>query len=85
VQQDDELHQVGVSLLPEGFLAPAEKVVQQRGDVVGKGVGIEVVVKWVVAVLGFEADFDIVARAAVPPEDFLSSFAILSRSVLPIR
>ena len=71
MKQDDEFYEVGVGLLPEGFLAPAEQVVQQRSDVVGEGVGVEVVVKRVVAVLGFEADFDVVAGASVPREDFL--------------
>src|SRR6266446_343345 len=28
VEQDDELHEVGVGLLPEGFLAFAEEVIQ---------------------------------------------------------
>jgi len=28
VEQDDELHKVGVGLLPEGFLAFAEQVIQ---------------------------------------------------------
>ena len=71
MKQDDEFHEVGVGLLPEGFLAPAEEVVQQRSDVVRKGVGIKVVMKRVVTVLGVEADFDIVVGAAVPREDFL--------------
>ena len=44
MQQDDELHQVGVGLLPEGFLALAEEVIQQGRDAVGQGVGFQVVV-----------------------------------------
>src|SRR5580658_3032722 len=38
VEKDDELHEVGVSLLPERFLAAAEEIVQERGDIVGEGV-----------------------------------------------
>src|SRR5580700_1403949 len=60
VKQDDEFYEIGVGLLPEGFFAPAEKIVQKRSDVVGESVGVEVVVKWVVAVFGSKADFDIV-------------------------
>ena len=71
MKQDDEFYEVGVGLLPEGFLAAAEEVVQQRSDVVREGVGIEVVVKGVVTLLGFEADFDVVAGASVPCEDLL--------------
>jgi hypothetical protein len=66
VKEDDEFHEIGVGLLPEGFLAPAEEVVQQRSDVVREGIGIEVVVKGVVTVLGFEADFDVVVGAPRP-------------------
>jgi hypothetical protein len=33
VQLDDEFHEVGVGLLPEGFLAFAEEIIEQRGDV----------------------------------------------------
>ena len=50
VQQDDELDQVRVGLLPERFLAPAKEVVQETGDAVGQRVGIEVVVERVVPV-----------------------------------
>src|ERR1700733_11146468 len=38
VEKDDELHEVGVSLLPERFLAAAEEIIQERGDIVGEGV-----------------------------------------------
>ena len=59
----------------KGFLDSPEEVVQQRSDVIGKGVGIEVVVKRVGTVLGFEADFDVVAGASVPGEDFVHFLA----------
>src|SRR5207249_3419044 len=49
MKKDDELHQIRVGLLPERFLATPEEVIQQRGDVVGQGVGVEVVVQGVVA------------------------------------
>src|SRR5215472_15838622 len=78
MQQDDELHQICVGLLPERFLTSAKEVIQQRRDVVGKGVGIEVVVKRIVTVLGFEADFHIVAGAAMPFEDFAYTGAKIS-------
>ena len=57
VKKDDEFDEVGVRLLPEWFLATAKEIVQERGDVVREGVGVEIVVKRVVAVLGIEADF----------------------------
>ena len=60
MKKDDELDEVGVGLLPEGLLAPAEKVVQKRGDVVREGVRVQVVVERVVAVLGIETDFDVI-------------------------
>jgi hypothetical protein len=69
MQEDDELDEVGVRLLPEGFLASAKKVVQKRSDVVCEGVGVEVVVKRVVAVLGIEADFDVIFGPLVTGED----------------
>ena len=64
MEQDDELHEVGVSLLPERLLPSAEEVVDEGGDAVGERVGIETVVERVVAVLGIEADFDVVRLAA---------------------
>ena len=51
VQQDDELHHVGVGLLPEGFLAPAKEISQKRGDCVSQSVGVQVVVERVIAVV----------------------------------
>src|SRR5258708_471233 len=60
MEKDDEFNEVRVSLLPEGFLAPAEEVVQERRNVVGQRVRVEVIIQGVVAVLGAEADFDIV-------------------------
>jgi len=58
VEKDDEFNQVCVRLLPEGFLAPAEKAVQKRGNVVCQRVSVEVIIYGVVAVLGAKADFD---------------------------
>src|SRR6202050_3454208 len=54
MEKDDELHEVGISLLPERFLAAAEEIVQERCDVVGEGVGVEIIVERVVAVFGLE-------------------------------
>ena len=51
VQQDDELDEVGVRLLPERLFALAEQVVQQRGDAVRQRVRVEIVVQRVVAKL----------------------------------
>src|SRR5712664_3923516 len=75
MKKDDELHQIGVGLLPKGFLATPEEVIQKRGDVVGEGVCVEVALKWVVAILGIEADFDVVFSPAVACEDFFDSVA----------
>src|SRR5260221_14641813 len=58
MKKDDEFDEVGVRLLPEGLLSTSEKVVQERGDVVREGVGVEVVVERGVAGLGSETDFD---------------------------
>src|ERR1700728_2049623 len=69
VEKDDELHEVGVSLLPERFLAAAEEIVQERGDVVGEGVCVEVVVERVVTVFGIEADFDVILGSLVTVQD----------------
>src|ERR1700683_3316489 len=69
VEKDDELHEVGVSLLPERFLAAAEEIVQERGDIVGEGVRIEVIVERVVAVFGIETDFDVILGSLVTIQD----------------
>ena len=44
MKQDDELHEIRVCLLPEGFFALAEEIVQKSGDAIGQGVGVEIVV-----------------------------------------
>src|SRR6202795_1544915 len=69
VKEDDELDEVGVSLLPEGFLASAKEIVQKRGDVVREGIGVQVVVKRVVAVLGIETDLDVILGPLVSSKD----------------
>src|SRR6266478_4167210 len=69
MKKDDEFDEVGVRLLPEGLLSTSEKVVQERGDVVREGVGVEVVVERVVAVLGIETDFDVILGPMVPLKD----------------
>jgi hypothetical protein len=75
VQLDDELHEVGVGLLPEGFLALAEEIVEQRCDVVGERICVEVVVQRVVAVLGVHVELDVVVLASVPLEDVFNLVA----------
>src|SRR5258708_26376854 len=69
MKKDDEFDEVGVRLLPEGLLSTSEKVVQERGDVVREGVGVEVVVERVVAVLGIETDFDVILGPLVTLKD----------------
>ena len=64
MKKDDELDEIRVCLLPEGFLASPEEVIQERGDVVGQSVGVEIVVQGVVAILGIEADFKFPITAA---------------------
>ena len=59
-QQDDELEQIRVRLLPERLLRLAEQVVDQRRDGVGNGVRIEIVVERVVADVATEADLGVV-------------------------
>src|SRR5260221_4628069 len=70
MKKDDELDEIGIRLLPEWFLAAAKQVVQERSDVVRQGVSVQVAVKRVVAVLGIEADFDVVLGSTVPGENF---------------
>ena len=69
VKKNDELDEIGVRLLPEWFLAATEEIVQERGDVVRQGVSVQVAVKRVVAILGIEADFDVILSPAVPGEN----------------
>src|SRR5579859_6306868 len=69
MKKDDELHEIGVRLLPEWFLAAAKEIVQERSDVVREGVSVQVAVKRVVAVLGIEADFDVILGSTVPGEN----------------
>src|SRR5258708_32861050 len=69
MQDDDELDEVRVSLLPKGFFALAKQVVQKGCDSVSQGVAFEIVVKRVVGPLGIQADFDVVAGAASLQQD----------------
>ena len=91
MKKDDELDEVGVGLLPEWFLATAEKIVQERGDVVREGVSVQVVVKRVVAVLGIEADFDVILgplvtrRECLLPSRQKSPFHFQNQSADPLR
>ena len=70
MEKDDELHEVGICLLPEGLFAAPKQVVDVRGgDAVGERVGVETVVERVVAILGIEADFDIVSVTSEARKD----------------
>jgi hypothetical protein len=69
VKLDDELDQVRVGLLPEGLLALAEKVVQERRNVVSERVSIQIVVEGVVTVLGLEIDLNVILCAVVACQD----------------
>ena len=60
VQENDELDEVGVGLLPKRFFAATEQVVQKRCDAIRQSVGIQVVMERVVTVVGIEADFYVV-------------------------
>ena len=75
MKEDDELNQVCVRLLSEGFLAPPEQIIQQRSDVVRESVRIEAVVKRVVTVLRIKADFDVVFRPVVPSQNLADLMA----------
>src|ERR1700751_2882482 len=50
VQQDDELHQIGVGLLPEGFFATPKQIVEERSDPVSQRISLQFVVQGVVSV-----------------------------------
>src|SRR6266851_5799892 len=71
MKKDDELDQIRVGLLPEGLFSFAEEIVQKRSDAEGQGVGVEVIVERVVAILGSEADFNVILPSAVPRQDVL--------------
>jgi hypothetical protein len=71
MKKDDELDEVSVGLLPEGLLATAEKVVQERRNVVRQCVRFQVIVERVVTVFGIETDFDIILGPMVTPKDIL--------------
>src|SRR5262249_13741019 len=66
---------IGVGLLPEGLLAPAEQVVEQRSNIEGQGISVEVVVQGVVAVFGIERNFDVVFAASAAFEDLPHAMA----------
>ena len=68
MQKDDELHEIGVGLLPERLLATAKEIIEKRSDVVRERVRVEIVVKRVVAVLGIETDFDVILDTLVARE-----------------
>ena len=63
MKQDDEFHEVGVGLLPEGFFALPEQVIQEGGDAVGQRIGIQIVVERIVPVGRIEADLDVILAA----------------------
>src|SRR5438046_6104237 len=65
MKKDDEFDEVGVRLLPEGLLSTSEKVVQERGDVVSEGVGVEVIVERAEALLAIETDFNLILGVVV--------------------
>src|SRR5882724_7611042 len=65
MKKDDELDEIRVRLLPEWFFSFAEKIVEKRGDVEGQRVGVEIIVKRVVAILGVESDFNVVLASTM--------------------
>jgi hypothetical protein len=78
---DDELHEVGIGLLPEGFLAFAEEIVEQRSNVVRERISVEVVVQRVVAVVRVQVDLDVVLFASVLLEDVLDLVAEVAQKL----
>ena len=69
MQQDDEFHQVRVGLLPERLLTATEQVIQQAGNSVCQRVSFEIVMKGIVPVSRFEAEFEVI----VPRRPFYRS------------
>src|SRR5262249_23780900 len=59
-QQNDELEQVRVRLLPEGFFGFSEEIVDQCRNRKGDRIGVQVVVKRVVADVPLELDLRVV-------------------------
>jgi hypothetical protein len=68
-KQNQELHEIGVRLLPERLLASSVEVVEKRGDGVCERVRFEVVVERVVTEARLEADLDVVVGAVMPRQD----------------
>src|SRR6267142_7046322 len=60
VQQDDELHQIGVGLLPEGFLATPKQIVEKRSDTIRQRISLQFVVQGVISVGRVYCEFNIV-------------------------
>jgi hypothetical protein len=79
MKEDDELDEIGVGLLPKRLLATAKEIVQERGDVVREGVGVQVIVKRVVAVLGIETDFDVILGPLVTCKDLFYADRVLAK------
>src|SRR5262249_7611017 len=75
MQQDHKLDQVGAGLLPERLLAAAKEIGHQRGDAERQRIGVEIVVKRVVAVNGCETDFDVVLVTTVLLQDLANLLA----------
>src|SRR5258708_23686270 len=60
MKQNDVPDEVGVGLLPERLLALAPDRGDDRGDVVGLGIGVKVIVQRVVTDVSVERDLDVV-------------------------
>src|SRR5262245_11030601 len=78
MQENDELDQVCVCLLPERLFAFSKDVVEQRRNSVRQRVGIQLVVERVIAPRPPEPDFDIVVFAAARPENLPDLMAEIS-------
>ena len=48
MEEDDELHEVGIRLLPERLFPFAEYVIEERRNAIRERVCVEIVVEWVV-------------------------------------
>src|SRR6266851_234863 len=69
MKNDDVSNQIGIRLLPEGFLPPAPDGRDDGGDVEGLGVRIKIIVQGIVTDVRFEADIDVVRLSTALCQD----------------
>jgi hypothetical protein len=83
VEEDDELYEVGIRLLPERFFPLAKHVVEERRNAIRERIGVEFVMEWVVPPRAVEAHLEIVPFPPVRrenPTDLMTEVPLTSRT-----